>query len=204
MARFSLRHALQRCLFEWVLYRDRTAVDDQRRVEAINVLDGGQAPVLDFQDEHAPLGVENDKIGMESCRADGDVVPAEVVILQFRFQQPGKAALTGRIEFASGYAWDEGGHLFCLLRDKKKIGFSELVWVCAVAALRETGSSDAQKKPRIPFNKRKRGSYHEIFPTRTSATPLSPLGDGSFATQGYPCCAFSVTICEQPIKLVTF
>ena len=35
---------------------------------------------------------------------------AEVVVFQFGFEQTGKAALGGSVEFAGGYAWDQCGH----------------------------------------------------------------------------------------------
>lgn len=47
---------------------------------AVDALDGGQAPVLYFQHKQAPLWVHDDKIRVEPGRADGDVVPAEVII----------------------------------------------------------------------------------------------------------------------------
>jgi len=56
------------------------------------------------------LRVKDYKVGVEPGRADGDVVAAEVVVFQFCLKQTGKAALAGSVEFAGGYAGDQGGH----------------------------------------------------------------------------------------------
>lgn len=65
-----------------------------------------QPPILDSQDQNAALGVKDNKVGVESGGANGNVEPAEIVVLQLRLQQSGKAALAGRIEFAGGYTGD--------------------------------------------------------------------------------------------------
>lgn len=77
---------------------------------AVNALDGGQAPVLYFQHKQAPLWVHDDKVRVVPGRANGDVVPAEVVIFQLCLKQTGKAAFAGSVKFAGGYAGDQGGH----------------------------------------------------------------------------------------------
>lgn len=47
---------------------------------------------------------------MEPGRADGYVVPAEVVVFQLRLKQTGKLTLARSVEFAGGYTGDQGGH----------------------------------------------------------------------------------------------
>lgn len=51
---------------------------------------------------------------MEPGRADGNVVPAEVIVFQLRLKQTGELALAGSVKFAGGYAGDQGGHGFAL------------------------------------------------------------------------------------------
>jgi hypothetical protein len=77
----------------------------------VSIADGLEAPVLDLQHQDAAGGVEDQEVGMLMARADGDVVPAEVVIFQQGAKALGEAAFAGHGgSSASPWAGEEGGH----------------------------------------------------------------------------------------------
>lgn len=109
-------HGIATGLLKGVFNFCGSVVDEYGCFVAVDGLDGGQAPVLHFQNKQTPLRVHHHKVGVEPGRADWDVVPAKVVVFQLRLKQTGEAALAVSVEFAGGYAGDEGGHVglgFC-------------------------------------------------------------------------------------------
>src|SRR5690606_6787629 len=56
---------------------------------------GLQVPVLDLENEQAAGGVEDQEVGVLVAGPDGDVEPAEVVVLQEVAETVGEAALAG-------------------------------------------------------------------------------------------------------------
>lgn len=58
----------------------------------VDGLDGFGLPVLDFENQQAAARMQDDEVGMAVGRADGDVVPAQVVVFKFGFEALGEAA----------------------------------------------------------------------------------------------------------------
>jgi hypothetical protein len=67
----------------------------QREADRIRVADGLQVPVLHFQEQDAPAWVKDQEVRVLVARADGDVVPTEVVVLEQVAEAGGEAALAG-------------------------------------------------------------------------------------------------------------
>ena len=53
--------------------------------------DGAQAEVFDLQNQQPPAGVQHDEVGVQLLRADGHVVPKQVVVVELVFQPLGQA-----------------------------------------------------------------------------------------------------------------
>ncbi len=76
-------------------------VGQDRRVLLVDAVDGIELPVLDLQHQQAPARMKHHEVRVLGALADGDVVPAQVVVFQFVVQAVGKPLFTGCY---SGYA----------------------------------------------------------------------------------------------------
>jgi hypothetical protein len=52
----------------------------------VGLHDGAQAEVFDLQDQDAPARVQHDEVGVQLLRADGHVVPEQVVVVELLLQ----------------------------------------------------------------------------------------------------------------------
>ena len=62
---------------------------------AVELQQGGEFPVLHFQHQHSPAGIEDDEVGLALPVSDGDVVPDDVVVRQAALQLLQHLALAG-------------------------------------------------------------------------------------------------------------
>jgi len=72
-----------------------TGAGGEGEVLRVGLEDGVEGPVLDLEDQQSAAGVEDQEVGVAVLRADGDVVPAEVVVFEELAEAGGKAALAG-------------------------------------------------------------------------------------------------------------
>lgn len=72
-----------------------------------------QPPVFDFENQQPAPRMQNDEIRMSVFRADGHVVPDQVVIVELLLQALGRSALALRHAGDAGaQGGDDGGHRF--------------------------------------------------------------------------------------------
>src|SRR6185369_9668866 len=72
-----------------------TGAGGEGEVLRVGLEDGVEGPVLDLKDQQSAAGVEDQEVGMAVLRADGDVVPAEVVVFEELAEACREAALAG-------------------------------------------------------------------------------------------------------------
>jgi hypothetical protein len=87
-------------------------VGEDRRVLLVDAVDGIELPVLDLQHQQAPARMKHHEVRILGAFADGDVVPAPVVVFQLVFQSVCKALFTsGHTRHARPDAGNEGSHV---------------------------------------------------------------------------------------------
>jgi len=72
-----------------------TGAGGEGEVLGVGLEDGVEGPVLDLEDQQAAAGVEDQEVGVAMLWADGDVVPAEVVVFEELAEAGSEAALAG-------------------------------------------------------------------------------------------------------------